>query len=97
MNQNHIDQMELIFGRINMYVTEDSEKAIVNFIHGLEVGLNNEVWTDQISKLLEEKYKIAKPAMCWPYQIKVHAEKKSNSWADSFKTLVREVISNNHS
>ena len=81
-----------IIYRLGMYVNPINEITIISFIHGYETGLKNTILTDQISSHLTEKYKIAKPAVGFSYQINVYSENHEISWVEGFVKIVEEVL-----
>ncbi|KAA3620826.1 MAG: hypothetical protein DWQ02_28765 [Bacteroidetes bacterium] len=84
--------LEQFIKRIPMYTGEEEQSLIVAFVHGYEAGKANKNLTDEISKILNIDYGISKPAVGWPYQVKVYSEKNNCSWVEGFKAIIQEII-----
>lgn len=92
MNKNEIQQIHHFLIRPGMYINPTDKNNILSFIFGYEAGLNNRNFTNEIIKLLEEKYKIPFLSMGWIGQIDVFALKKKCDWIVAFKQIGLEII-----
>jgi hypothetical protein len=93
MNEAQKKAISHFLDRPLMYLYKIEKEQIVAFIHGFEIG-NNPQFTDELSNLLENKYKIKRRALGWPFQVQKFSEIKSLDWFDAFKLLSNELINN---
>jgi hypothetical protein len=72
--------------RIGMYTGKENKDTVSSFLHGYEIGRNNECnFIEQIMKSIEEEYEIKSRATGWIGQIEMVAEKLEMDWIIIFK------------
>ena len=72
--------------RIGMYTGKENRDTVTSFLHGYEIGRNNECnFIEQLMKSIEEEYEIKSRATGWTGQIEMVAEKLEMDWITIFK------------
>ncbi|MDW3194221.1 MAG: hypothetical protein R8G66_17740 [Cytophagales bacterium] len=60
------ETLTLFITRMAMYIHPINKETIVAFIHGYEVGLGHQTFTEVLSNHLETEFRIKKIALGWP-------------------------------
>lgn len=77
-----------------MYTFKDEAGHIISFVNGYEIGRNGKCdFSNQISEILEQEFKIKKLAMGWNGQIIEFGKVKDLNWETAFKKIGLKVLS----
>jgi hypothetical protein len=79
--------------RIGMYTGKENKYTVSSFLHGYEIGRDNECnFIEQIVKSIEEEYKIESRATGWIGQIEMVSEKLETDWITIFKKQSLKIL-----
>ena len=98
MHTEDVKNLSRVVERPGMYLLITDQANIVSFINGYEYGLQGRCqFTNELSRLLTDKYGIKCYATGWSNQIKRYSESKSVSWVEAFFSLSSEILLQDHS
>ena len=77
-----------------MFTMKDEAGYIISFVHGYEIATNGKCdFSNQISEILEQEFKIKRLAKGWNGQIIEFGKKYNLNWETSFKKIGLKVLS----
>lgn len=79
--------------RIGMYTGKENKDTVLSFLHGYEIGRNNEChFIEKLSQSIEEEYQLESRATGWIGQIERLAEQLEMDWITIFKKQSLKVL-----
>jgi len=78
--------------RTAMYIHPIERNTLVNFIYGYEQGIEKNIISIELRKILTENYKIYSSSDGWPGQIDRLSAKLNLSWSETFNKIMFELI-----
>ena len=93
MRDSDINIMSNFLSRMGMYICPSERESVVSFLTGYELGTDGLcTFTDTMSSILAEKYKIKLYATGWPDQLERFAEKNKMNWIQGFELVASEAL-----
>ena len=84
--------------RIGMYTGIENKNTVSSFLHGYEIGRENECkFIEELIKSIEGEYRIESRATNWIGQIERLAEKLETDWITIFKRQSLKILTNKFS
>jgi len=94
MQKQDVESLLKFLERPGMYIHPTDRTNIISFIHGYEFATDGKCnFTEILSNILIEKYRIKYFATGWPDQIERYSGKNGMSWVESFFLLASETLS----
>jgi len=95
MREKDLYNLMTFITRMGMYIPEATEKSIISFIHGYEIGSDGKCnISSLLSDLLSNEYNIERMASGLSCQIKEYSKQNNQDWIISFKQLVLKYFYN---
>ncbi len=86
MENHDIELLWMFTLRAGMYTGKENSDTISSFLHGYEIGRNNECkFIDKFIDSIQQEYNISPKATGWIGQIEMAAEKECSDWLTIFK------------
>ena len=96
MKEKDINTLWLFTLRIGMYTGKENRDTISSFLHGYEIGRDDEChFIEKLSESIEEEYKIDCRATGWIGQIERLAEMLETDWVTVFKKQSLKILTDN--
>ncbi|WP_299683633.1 hypothetical protein [uncultured Dokdonia sp.] len=94
MTNRDIEILLHFITKTEMYTMRDETQNIIAFIHGYEIGRNGKCdFSNQISEILENEFKLKKRALGWNGQIIEFGKKNNLNWETAFKKIGLKILS----
>lgn len=94
MTNRDIEIMLHFITKTEMFTTKDEAGYIISFVNGYEIGRNGKCnFTNKMSEILEEEFKLKKLATGWNGQIIEFGKKENLNWETAFKKVSLKVLS----